>query len=156
MKTNKTLGLMVLTMLVLSVGMVSAIPAQGTLVGGIVYTDVNADGDYDLGTDTPIDSANVDVACLHNNVTYHQYDISQSSGDYGVDFMISQCNIGDSLSVTATKGSLYGSEPGQVNDSVLKWNVGIVDVPMVPEFGIVVGSLTILSAVGIFFFVRRK
>ncbi len=156
MKTNKTFGLMILTMLILSVGMISAAPAQGTLVGGTIYTDVNANGSYELSIDTPIDNANVDVACLHNNVTYHQYDVSDSDGGYGVNFMTSECNLGDSLSVTATKGSLVGSKPGQVTNSVLKWNVGIVDVPMVPEFGIFLGALTVLSAVGIFFFVRKK
>jgi len=31
-----------------------------------------------------------------------------------------------------------------------------VDVPVVPEFGLIIGTLTILSAVGIFFFVRRE
>lgn len=158
MKTNKTFGLMITAMLILSMGMISA-SIQGTLVGGTIYTDVNSNGVYDVAIDTPVEGANVDVACTHDGITSHQYDVSQSSGTYGVDFSISQCSMNDQLSVVATKNGV-SSDPisGSVTDYVIKWDVGIVDVPfpVVPEFGIAVGAMTILSAVGIFFFVRRK
>jgi hypothetical protein len=38
----------------------------------------------------------------------------------------------------------------------LNLDVGIVNVPMVPEFGLVVGLTTMLGALGVFFVVRRK
>jgi hypothetical protein len=159
-KMNKNLALtsLVFAVMLLSVGMVSAYDNQGTLVGGTVYSDVNKNNSYDMGVDSLIDGANVDVACLHNNVVTHQYDVSHDGGVYGVSFNVNQCTLGDDLSVTATIGEDTKTNNGEVTDHVLKWNVGIVDLafPLVPEFGVFAAGLTLLSAVGIFFFVRRK
>lgn len=159
---NKTFSFLTLAMLmVLSVGIVCAVPVsadgpQGTLVGGTIYTDNNHNGIYDLGTDTPISGATVTVQC--NAIVNSVHPISDSNGIYGVSFDVSQCKFGDPLLVSADKGSMHGSNSGTVTDYVnlLHWNVGIVDVPMVPEFGIAVGALTILSAVAVFFVIRRK
>jgi hypothetical protein len=48
---------------------------------------------------------------------------------------------------------------GEIHDNVivgLDLNLGVVNVPLVPEFGATVGVLTILGALGVFFVVRRK
>jgi hypothetical protein len=59
------------------------------------------------------------------------------------------------------KDSMMGSEDGSVSmqiDSVCqaKLNVGIINVPLIPEFGLLIGSLTVISAVAVFFVVRRR
>jgi len=60
------------------------------------------------------------------------------------------------LTVYAEKGSLTGMESGIIHDNmVMDLDVGIVNVPLVPEFGFVVGIMTILASVGVFLVVRR-
>ncbi|KHO53795.1 MAG: hypothetical protein QT05_C0001G0017 [archaeon GW2011_AR13] len=139
---KKTLMLIVL-MLVFSVGVISA----KTLIAGKIY---NADF-----TDT-ISGADVMVNCNGNIQTTE----SLSDGAYSVTFNetgTNACNNGDTLTVSATKGNLYGSETGIIHDNAFgDWDLAIVNVPLVPEFSLIIGSLTILSAVGIFFFVRRE
>ena len=43
-----------------------------------------------------------------------------------------------------------------MNYPALSLNVVIVNVPMVPEFGLIAGLTTVLGALGVFFVVRRK
>ncbi|KHO53796.1 MAG: hypothetical protein QT05_C0001G0018 [archaeon GW2011_AR13] len=140
---KKTLMLIVL-MLVFSVGAVSA----KTIIAGKIYN-----ADY---SDT-ISGADVTILCNGHELT----NISRSDGSYNVEYLENGengCNAGDSLTVSAVKGNLYGSQSGIIHDDALgnNWDLAIVNVPLVPEFGILIGSLTILSAVGIFFFVRRE
>jgi hypothetical protein len=75
-------------------------------------------------------------------------------------FLQNQCDYGDSVTVVAEKGDLTGINDGSVDNNYelgcFDLNVGIVDVPLVPEFGAAVGALTVMAAIGIFFFVRRK
>ena len=139
---TKTLSLIMLGLLVFSIGAVSA----KTVIAGKIY---NADF-----TDT-ISEADVNVLCNGNTLTA----ISRSDGSYNVEFdNPTDCEAGDSLTVSAVKGDLYGSETGIIHDDVFgnNWDLAIVNVPLVPEFGLIVGVLTILSAVGVFFFVRRE
>ena len=35
-------------------------------------------------------------------------------------------------------------------------NIGVVNVPLIPEFGLIVGLLTVISAITVFFVIRRK
>ena len=151
---NKTFSLVILGLMVISMlGAVSVSASdQGTLIGGTIYTDVNNNGNYDQSVDTPVNGAAVTVVCDGHSVST----TSSNGGIYGVSFSVSECNLGDLLSVSANKGSLSGSEPGEVTDHILNWNVGIVNVPMVPEFGLIVGITTVLGALGMFFVVRRK
>lgn len=149
---NQILSVLFLTtFLVLSVGMVSACTGSlcsQTVVGGTVYQNDITHG---------VSGATVTVTCNGNTLTA----TSLPNGEYSVLFPIEQCQYGNEVTVTAVKEDLVGTEDGEVNMTFnLGWNcridVGIVNVPLVPEFGIVVGAATLLSAVAIFFVVRRK
>ena len=122
-----------------------------TYVTGIVY---NSDGN------TPLSGANVSVTC---NVVNIETTKSADDGSYTVDYDASECAYKDDVTVSVVKGDLTGQNPNPTwytNTSTIGClevvvNVACGDVSMVPEFGFFVGALTILSAVGIFFFVRR-
>ena len=141
---NKTVSFIILGLMVISViGMASAVAAGTTFIGGKIY-----DADY---SDT-IGGASVTVTCNINVLTA----TSSSDGSYGVTYPISNCNVGDTLTVEGSKGSLYGIKTGEIHEINSEFDFAIVNVPLVPEFGLFIGGLTILSAVGIFFFVRKR
>ncbi len=168
MKTKAFSALLILSMLVLSVGMVSACTGtncrdEDTEVRGVIYTDVNGNGVYDAGTDTAISGANVNVVCHHGKHDNSKTAVSNSNGEYSALYEYpSKCDYGDKVVVTASKEGAVGENTGKINTieyihhPCTKLNVGVVNVPLVPEFGLVAGAVTLVSAVGIFFFVRRK
>jgi len=165
---KKTFNLLFLmTFLVLSISLISACttncPKEVTEVKGIVYQNNNLSD--------VVFKANVEVTCNHaymcgGKIKYKEYNESTKShkdGSYSVRFSPYECDQNDSVVVTAQKNELVGTEDGKItiltyngNTKCLNKNVGIVNVPLVPEFGVFAGALTLLSAVGIFFFVRRK
>lgn len=127
---------------------VSAECTSQTIVGGTIYQD-------DISN--VINGAEVTVTCNGNPLTT----TSSSNGAYSVVFDCSQCAYGDVVSVSAQKEALTGEEEGEIDMNYelpcsIMLNVGIVNVPMVPEFGMFVGGLTILGALGAFLIVRRK
>ena len=142
MKRELILGVMVL-FLVLALSLVSA----KTLIAGKIYNS-----DYS----ETISGASVEVTCN----SYTETTTSLSDGSYAVTFNETgqnSCNNGSTVEVYAEKGGLYGSKSGVVNDDVvLDWDIAIVNVPLIPEFGIFVGMLTVLSALGVFFLVRKR
>jgi hypothetical protein len=143
---NKKFSFIILSMaFVLAISaMASATPIVNTIVTGVIYNNPTF-------TNT-VSGANVTVNCNgHIKNT-----LSLNDGSYEVLYSNSLCNVNDSLSVSAVKGDLYGSKTGEVHSITQTWNFAVVNVPLVPEFGLIAGSLTILSAVGIFFFVRKK
>ena len=146
---KKAFVLTVLALLIVSsIGFASA----KTLIAGKIYN-----ADY---TDT-VAGATVEVTCNGNLKTT----TSLSDGAYAVTYCESltgcsedvTCNNGDSLSVYAEKGGLTGTKDGVINDDVIdEWDVAVVNVPLIPEFGLAVGALTMLGAVIAFFIIRRN
>jgi hypothetical protein len=153
-KMNKTLSFMILG--VMTILMLGAVSASTTIIAGKIYNS-----DYTA----IIQGADVTVTCDGNMLTT----TSGDDGAYKVQYT-NVCVDGNSLTVYAEKDSLTGSKTGTVKETcgpsdkdnnclieVLEGtDVAIVNVPLVPEFGTVVGVLTALSAVGVFFFVRKK
>ena len=119
-----------------------------TIVKGIVFDEAS-----NLG----IVGASVEVICDHEGRLTTAYTQSLFGGFYIVKFDDADCTIGDFVTVNAEKDGLLGSGgPKEVKDKIFDcWNIICICVPMVPEFGVVIGMLTALSAVGIFFVVRR-
>ena len=145
---KKIISVIILSFMILAIGTVSA----KTIVAGKIYN-----ADY---TDT-IAGADVTIICVHGSDTNVQTFTSLSDGAYSVYFNeegANACNSGDLLTVSAVKDGLYGSETGVVHEDALpnNWDLAVVNVPLVPEFGFIIGGLTILSAIGIFFFARRE
>lgn len=142
--------------------MILSFASANTIIAGKIYNS-----DYT----SVISDAYVEVTC-HENVLKTT---SLADGSYKVEYNGSaetgSCGIEDTLVVYAEKGSLYGSKTGVIkaegectnpaNENCLisvysGLDVAVVNVPLVPEFGLIVGGLTILSALTAFFFVRRK
>lgn len=148
---KKLFSLMILGLLVLSIGTVSAY----TLIAGKIY---------DYNYQNTIEGASVIVSCAHNTssgiIINTQNTTSLSNGVYFVEFsesVNSGCDGGDIVTVSATKDGLYGSNSGVVHENVVETlDLAIVNVPLVPEFGFFIGALTLLSAVGVFFIIRRE
>ena len=130
------LGLFVISM----AGSVSAF----TDVVGVVYNE-----DYS----ETIADANVTIDCNGNVKSV----LSKGDGRYGVEYYVSKCGNGDNVTVIAEKDGLI-SNPGTgvVHNFGLEVYVAIINVSMVPEFGAVLGIMSLLGAVGIFFIIRRE
>ena len=132
--------------LILLAGFASATVCAGnTIVGGTIYQNTIT---------TPVSGASVTVTCNG----YTQTDTSGANGAYSVVFPCYQCYYNNAVVVDAVKNPLTGESKGTVSMTYpgLNLDVGIVNVPMVPEFGLVVGLTTMLGALGVFFVVRRK
>jgi hypothetical protein len=134
----------------------SAVASMGgplTLVNGTIYY---------ADTGDPVGGANVVVKCKDNNhVRKHiatEKTTSLEDGTYAVLFSQQfECNEEDLVMVSATMDALTGENYGEVENRVVKsLDVAIVNVSLVPEFGVIVGVLTMLSAIGVFFIIRRK
>jgi len=108
---------------------------------------------YDASDYTPVPGANVSITC--NNI--HSKTISDYHGAYSTQFRTSNCKIGDTAIVSAVKGDLSGTAKGIVHPSQVSFiNLAIVHVPMTPEFGFIIGTLTLFASIGIFFIIRRQ
>lgn len=127
----------------------------------------------DMQTSHGVENATVIVTCTPAGTTEINSQVSSTlsatvfsvkGGGYAAFITDSACGIGSTLDITATKGTLTGSnrwENIQANEleklfDIKFANSEFTDVYLVPEFGFFVGAATILSAVGIFFFVRRQ
>ncbi|HNZ52349.1 MAG TPA: hypothetical protein PKO02_03235 [Candidatus Pacearchaeota archaeon] len=162
MKTRLSL-VTVSIMLVLALGLVAAcndgdykcIPFKETLIKGeVTYAD---SGDEAA-------RAFVEVTCIHDGTEYTRMTKTLKygvwKGWYFVYFPQTQCVAGDEVIVRATKGDLVGEVKGIVEDYITQkcfdLDLARVDVPLVPEFGTIIAMFTALSALGIFFIVRRS
>jgi hypothetical protein len=124
----------------------SSCPTNMTRVTGIIY---DSEG-------IVVHNAEITAEC--NGIT--MTDQTSASGWYSVYYPQSECEAGAIATVTAVKGELTGTDTGIVKSGVKKscldLNLAIIKITMVPEFGAIIGMLTIISAVGVFFFVRRE
>lgn len=128
---------------------------EKTIVEGKVYFE---------DTNSLAGNADVTITCYHDGNTYTKTTKTAIygflKGTYFVEFSQSQCVAGDEVTVTAYKSGMGGANEGEIIDFIttkcLDIDIGIINVPLVPEFGIIICGLTIFSAVGIFFFVRRE
>jgi hypothetical protein len=148
-------------MLVLTLAAVSASVSTTVIAGKIYNSDYTA----------TVPQANVKVTCGGNEITL----LSDNDGSYKVKYE-GLCVVDDELIVYAEKNGLTGTKTGVIKASgacptgqdeqgrdynclievVSGVDVAVVNVPLVPEFGTVVGILTALGALGVFFVVRKK
>ncbi|MFA4960416.1 MAG: hypothetical protein WC548_02020 [Candidatus Pacearchaeota archaeon] len=141
---KKVLIVPILALLILPGFVLAELDDKPTVVSGIIYNQDNTG---------VVSGATIYITC--NSVTRSA--ISDSDGAYAVVFATSDnCDDGDNVIVTALKDDLSGTDNGRVHDFGLVVNVAVVDVFMTPEFGLVMGLLTLVGAVGIFFVVKRN
>jgi hypothetical protein len=126
----------------------SAIPAPTlTVISGTVYELDNA---------TVVPGATVTVTCTHASVDSVRTATSSAIGTYGVVFPVSQCDVGDSIVVEASKGSADGSNTGVVDHKrTCLVNTGIINVS-IPEFGVIAAIGALVAGIGIVAYRRTK
>lgn len=133
--------------LVLSMSLASA----GTLIAGKIYDSP------DFENANAVVGANINVSCNGNIRTTQSL---SPDGTYSVTYLnSSECPNNSTVTVTASKDGNSNTETGLVHDYSapgLDLYVGVVNIALIPEFGVIVGALTILGAVGVFFVIRRK
>ena len=112
---------------------------------------------YEANTNNSVVGANVNIACYHNNDTNIKTDVTDEFGRYQVIYHASKCEEPDFVSVGATDGSRNGFNDGLVQATQSQnLDIAIIDVPLVPEFGLIIGSLTIISGIALFFIIRKN
>ena len=111
-----------------------------TTVGGTIYVGDN------LGN--TVSNANVEVTChdsINGDVMLNA--TSNSFGNYKVVFNqgAGYCAYGSNVTVDAFKNALTGQNDGKVSKhfavGCLDLSVGVVNVPLIPEFGLMLGGL---------------
>jgi hypothetical protein len=125
------------------------VPASSFAAGS--QTDIN--GTVTKGG-SPVKHAVVQVTCLSNTKQAQ----TDATGAYRVAFTAKKCPAGSTVSVSASKSGVgSGSNSGTVSpDNTDRLNVGIVDVNIVPEFGLITaGAATIIGGAA-FMAVRRR
>lgn len=142
---------------VLSLVLVLALGAVAAQTEGDGGTTIIAGKIYNSDFTLEIQGATVEVTC--DDLTKTK--TSEADGAYSVEYDEEDCSEGSDLSVHAYKAGVgENTVSGVIYDNypVPSWNLnlGVVNVPLVPEFGLLVGTLTILGAVGVFFVVRRR
>lgn len=113
-------------------------------VAGVVYID---------NISNRVGNADVEVICDDSVKTTKTFD----NGIYFVRFKQNECNTGDKLIVNAYSGDMYGIVETEINDKLLEkiTKLNIVNVPLVPEFGVVSGFLAIFGSIASMLWIRR-
>ena len=134
--------------LLLGVATVSAI-GFNTIIAGKVYQN------SDLEHSPPADFANVSVTCnsIEKNTT------ALGDGTYSILFNLTDGCLNTVASGYATwNGTKSLPQTGNIQNYTSSFDLylGVINIAMVPEFGVIAGALTLVSAVGIFFLVRKR
>lgn len=148
MKKAFMLSVLVSLLVIASIAMVSATEYK-TLIAGKIYDSPNFE------TAGPVAGATVHVICNSVPKTAE----SKNDGTYSVSFDPEDGCLDTTASAYAEKeGVVSDTETAQIQDYTGEFNLylGVINLALIPEFGLFVGGLTILAAVGIFFFVRKK
>jgi len=160
---KKIFGLLAVSML-LCLGLVAACTGgecpttieQTLIKGKITFAD---SGDVAKWADVTVTCHHEDDGTDYTRTT-HSLNNGPWKGWYFVYFPQTQCEAGDEVTVTATKNDLTGTVEGLVEDFLSQrcydLDLARVDVPLVPEFKTIIGMLTALGALGVFFVVRRS
>jgi len=150
-----TLAFLLVVSSIVFASAISALPAnQKTVIAGKIYDSPNFE------TANGVVGANVNVTCNGKSLS----DVSQSDGTYSISYIVIDgvgdvCLDGANVTVVAEKNGIYGYGNSTVHDYtaiVPDLYIGVVNIALVPEFSLIIGTLTILSAIGIFFVIRRK
>jgi hypothetical protein len=115
--------------------------APETVITGKVYYAEN---------NLPVDGAKVTIKCgLARTGTRTAED-----GTYYFNLLKKQCGKNHSVTVNANKNGITGAVTEFANGEEI--DVPIGSTPVVPEFGVTAGIVTVLGAVGTFFVIRKK
>jgi hypothetical protein len=147
MNNSKTLAVFAFIFLFAISFASASVSAKSTVIAGKVYDATN---NY-----AEVNNANVSVECNDNTLNA----VSIADGSYFVTYDYSSCPLNSNFSVSANFEGLSGeSQNNKVSLDLPSVNlsIGVGNVALVPEFGVVIGSLTLVSAIVVFFVIRRK
>lgn len=155
-------GKILVLMIVISIfflSLVSFISANSATVSiGGVKTVVSGTVYYG-SINQPVSGIWVTVECKDNNLkdTRERFK-TNSKGQYSATFENKDCKNKDPVTVSVVedgtwknKGNVKGKFAGSL-DIIINPN----SIPITPEFGTIAGAITALSAIGIFFIVRKR
>jgi hypothetical protein len=133
----------------LTVTLISLVSADKVVVAGKIYENNYAD---------TVSGASVNVTCgdLLGSTT------SLGDGAYVVKFdEDTTCHENATVSVFAVSDGMTGTNSGEVHDGALlgldcPLDFAVVNVNLIPEFGLLIGTITVISAIAVFFIIRRK
>lgn len=150
MKKAFMLPVLACLLLVVSMAMVSAVTCDDkTLIAGKIYNSANFE------TADAVPDATVYVTCnsIQKNTT------SLIDGTYSVEYAPGEGCCFTKASAYAEKGGVTSNTmTADVQDYTQNFDLylGVINIALIPEFGFFIGGLTLLSAIGVFFLVRRK
>ncbi|HVV26272.1 MAG TPA: hypothetical protein VHC21_04555 [Candidatus Saccharimonadales bacterium] len=101
---------------------------------------------------TTVNGATVTVHCNSSSGT----DTTDASGAYLVVFAAADCPSGATVSVAASKNSQSGHNSGTAGAVTTKLNIALVDVSVVPEYGLIGLMGATLIGGGAFLVIRRR
>lgn len=139
---------MLMCMALLVIASIAAVSAK-TVVAGKIYDSPNFE------SANPVANANINITCN----SYLMQTLSLSDGTYSVSFDTNNCPEASTVTVVAEKDGIINSGTGIVHDYtaiVEDLFIGVVNIALIPEFGLYVGAMTLVSAIALFFMVRRK
>ncbi len=123
-----------------------------TLTGGVsdVTGTVTNNG-------SAVANADVTAVCAFGKGSATVTTTTDASGAYLAQFSSLLCPAGSQINVTASYNGMTGTNNGVINEyGTDKLNVGIVNVSLVPELGVITGSIAVVAGAGAFMIVRRR
>jgi hypothetical protein len=152
-------GLMSVSLILSMLFLISVVSATSvptyTIITGKVYNS-----SVDPLNPSIVEGAHVTVNCSGHIRTTE----TSNEGAYNVNYTYGDCPFNSPFYVEATKDNLKGNNY-DANDTIdsdmtaiapIYMGVGVVFMNMIPEFGAFIGGLTLVSAVALFFVIRRK
>jgi hypothetical protein len=153
----------ILLTLLASVLLLSLVSAMTT---ELCFDETTIKGTVYLGDNISniVPNATVMVKCNNNG-----YEIkTNENGTYQAFFFADYCGYGSTATVTAEKNGLTNTvtdfvDDGYSNDTSIypvrcgsTLNIGLIDIPLVPEFSLILGGITIVGAMLSFLIIRKR
>ncbi len=140
------------------ISMISAISvhAENSSTPADYYSNMNITGIiYNGDENIVIPNAIVTLEC--NGFTVGS-GISDGNGLYSIKYFPFFCNNESTLTVSVVSGDLFGVKEIVIHGIYghnLIVDISVGNIPMTPEFSFFLGTLTLISSIGVFFIIRR-
>jgi hypothetical protein len=102
-----------------------------------------------------VNDATVTVECVHNG-QHNTKNTTSHMGFYSVSYTYNKCDENDHVTVTASKGGLVGTNTGTVRELRCLADIALINVIMVPEFGLITGALAFVTSAGSMIILRKR
>jgi hypothetical protein len=153
-------GMFILTVAVMTFSLLLSV-ASACITGDCTFEKTIVRGKvFDQSTNDNVAKADVEIICHGESGDVTKTTKTGPTGRYRVVFDQNECDYGDEVTVHAEKDGLTGTSEGTINWTrdgyCIDLDIGVVNVPLVPEFGAVVGVMTLMGSISIFFLIRKK